>query len=48
MLRLPVAVVCPSAANEPVKAVAMSLSVLLDHVDVIVVPATTGLLAGRV
>jgi hypothetical protein len=38
----------PSVATEPVKAVATSLKVVLAQVDVIVVPVTTGLPAGRV
>jgi hypothetical protein len=38
--------VCPSFAIDAVKAVAMSLSVLFAHVELIVVPVTTGLPAG--
>jgi hypothetical protein len=46
MFKVPEAVVCPSAAKEPVKALAMSLRVVLAHDEVIVVPDTTGLPAG--
>jgi hypothetical protein len=46
-LRLPEAVVWPSEANEPVKALAISVSVELAHVELIVVPVTTGLPTGR-
>jgi hypothetical protein len=38
----------PSVATEPVKAVATSLKVVFAQVDVMVVPVTTGLPAGRV
>ncbi len=39
--------VCPSLAIDCVNAVAMSLKVLLAHVELIVVPVTTGLPAGK-
>jgi hypothetical protein len=44
--KLLVGTVCPSFAKEPVNAVPMSESVLLAHVELIVVPPVTGLPAG--
>jgi hypothetical protein len=38
----------PSVGTEFVRAVAISLSVVFAHVDVIVVPVTTGFPAGKV